>query len=318
MTHCFSLRSVMHMAWVLLTVIPTISHAQWQVRYDVCVRSPTRQYKVLVIENQKLTVDFVPHVFWTVHELQYRKTKLNQATGYTGSVFHWDGQPIGTGHRTEHHSEQLIDVTLQVDDQTYRLDKANGKPANLDFTASGQQISLIKRSTIGPMAHQARFDFDPDITGYTVTHRYEVLIPITPKRFAGYRYVFMQMMPKTISRWCYYDEDGKQTCGTMSEPDPAKPMPKNQFVFKDAVFKGIACYSPTEQMGIAYSYPKQYPGTNHYLDRAAKDSKFRGILFEKDQYQVGEKLTWQMRVLPFDATGDNWQTIGWQIIQPTW
>jgi hypothetical protein len=299
---------------LLLRVLPMPAMAQWQLGFEKSVQSPSRQYTVFSAHHEQMTIDFVPHIFWTAHELTYKGRKLNQATGFTGTVFHWDGEAIGTGHKGKKLSEVLGEVILTVDQKQVQLVSDGKLMVDPNFTTSGKHVRLLKRSVIGPMAHEAQFDLHPDGNGYTVTHSYTVLEEITPKRFAGFRYVFMQMMPKEIYLWTWFDQNGDRQSGEMSRHETLDPKAKNQFVFKNVSFKGLACYAPQWQMGVAYCYPVQYAGTNHYLDRIAKDNKFRGILFEKEHYDVGEKMTWHMRVEPFSAPVDTWQSIAWRLI----
>lgn len=304
-----------------LMVCLTTSAFAWDVRFEPRVKTygngASRNYDVLVVDGGDYVVDFVPYTFWTVHEIVYKGHKVNQSSGATGTVIHWDGEAIGTGHRGKERAEELDDVILTVDGKAHDLVVDGKRVADGEFTASGRDLSLLKRSTIGPLAHEAQFDFDPAGNCYIATHRFKVIQQITPERFKGYRYVFMQMMPKDISLWVRYGEDGSVAEGEMSRPEPGGKR-KQTFVFNQEPMKALACFSPDNGVGIAYVYPKQYAGTNHYLDRYWKDNKFRSILFEKDSYAVDEEMTWKMRVEPFTATMAAWKDAARKVVDAPW
>jgi|GEM_PF-6481069 len=304
---------------LLWSTVPVVAEeTPWHVRIEPRakqIRTYTKRYKVLEIENDTLSVDFSIRTFWTVHEIFYKGTRVNQSSGATGTVIHWDGEAIGTGHRGKKRSEELHEVMLTVDGTSHTLFADGAQKVPKDFVASGRQITLLKKSVIGPLRHEAQFDFDMAGKYYIATHRFEVIETITPERFKGYRYVFMQMMPKDMSLWRLFGSDHEPGHGEASRPDPQLDKKKQTKLFDRVPMKALACYSPTNKVGIAYVYPEKYPGVNHYLDRFWKDNKFRGILFEKDSYEVGEKFEYRMRVQPFSAAPDNWQQIATGVVE---
>lgn len=262
----------------------------------------TLKLTLLEIASPKIKVAFITDNTWCVYRIMHAERMMNSPTGGTGTVVHWDGKPVGTVHG----GEVVQDVALSVDGNTIPL-LGNQKPV-FDRKAiwSGGKIILKKTSLIGPFKHEAEFEFGADQSSYAATHRYEVVTQITPERFKGYRYVFMQMMPPEFSEWVRFGADDKAVSGQLLLPDE-KAKTRDRAIWNERV-RAVACYAPDWQAGIVYAYPELYEGLSHLVDRGRKDRKYRGILFTKDKYDVGEKLEWRMRCTVFDAAADQWRS----------
>lgn len=263
---------------------------------------PKKKIPVCNFNSGKLSVDFRTDTFWTISDILWEGKVVGQKSGGTGSVVTWDGKPVGTVHRSGDVSEKLISVDLIVDGKTIPL-VTDSKPVyKPDDKIEGNNFVLVKKSNIGPLLHEARFTLSGTSPSIQMRHDYQVTEEITPERFKGYRYAFMHMMPIAMSEWVVREVDDKITPGTLNEQD----LKKERTIWTRSI-RGVACYAPSESVGIAYLYLENYPGNSHLVCRPSKDIKFRGILFDRDTYAVGEKLSWSLSLIPFTATSDTWQ-----------
>lgn len=267
-----------------------------------------RERPTFSIDTDTVRVEFSTDTFWTITRLFYKNELMGQDSGGTGTVVHWDGKPVGTVHRDGNISEHLRNVELTVDGRSIPLAAGGTSPsgqitATLSATWSGKQIILTKRSVIGPFQHQAQFIIDSSSTTVKICHDYEALEEITPQRFSGYRYVFMHMMPLDMTEWLTVNGDATTSSGSTQSLGSGK----NQQLWQRSI-RGLACYSPTRKLGMAYAYPQSYPGESHFIYREGKDIKFRGILFDRDHYEKGEKLHWELALTPFAVNSENWQS----------
>lgn len=259
-----------------------------------------RESRIFVVDDGKLRVEFVRGTYWTIGRIFYRGFLIGSASGGTGSVVHWDGRPVGSVHRDGEVSEKLISVELTVDGKTISL-HADGQESGSVTYLEGGSVELVKKSRIGPFLHQARFTFPEGSGEVLVKNDYEAVEAVTPERFAGYRYVFMHMMPLDMTEWLSVEPDGRILSGTTKgmEPEALK-------ILWTRAIRGFASYSPAHQVGVCYSYPVVYPGVSHFGYRGGKDTKFRSILFDRDEYAAGEKLSWSITMIPFAATPNDW------------
>lgn len=259
------------------------------------------------VDNGRMRVDFFPDTFWTIGRIFIDNEMVGQDSGGTGSVVHWDGKPVGTVHREGDLSEKLLETVVIVDGKTTPLTTQSTSAAGeirVDPVSvyRGSGFVLIKKSVIGPFLHEARFTIEASSNTIRIRHHYEAMEDITPERFDGYRYVFMHMMPLDLTEWLTVNADKTITEGTLREIDANK----DREIWRRPVL-AFAAYSPWRGAGVAYAYPALYAGGNHFIYRQGKDTKFRGILFDRDHYQKGEKLDWEQRVIPFSSRPEEWR-----------
>lgn len=270
---------------------------RWTVRFD-----KWKFTERMIVASPNLTVTFIRNHAWNVSEIIYQGRNVGQASGATGTVVTWDGKPVGTGHG----GEVVHELVLAVDGRPVML-IADGQD-RYDRTAEygGAKLRLDKRSTIGPFAYEASFDFPEHGDFYATEVRFTAREKITPERFVGYRYVFMQMMPGLFTQYATVTGDGSVRRGTVEPlPDPKR----QKYVFEAESFRALVCYAPEWKTGIAHVYPRQYAGTNHLLNRGKKDIKFRAMLLA-DHYELGETAEFRMKVIPFAAEAGRWEIAG--------
>lgn len=260
------------------------------------------KFDIVEVASPAMKVDFEAQQTWCVYRIFHGPHMVGSPLGGTGSVVHWDKKPVGTVHG----GEVVHEATLRVGDSVIPLSLNGRRQFKPDATWGGDHIILQKKSTIGPFEHEAVFEFGSDPTSYLVTHSYTAIEPITAERFAGYRYVFMQMMPPEFNDWLRIDADGKLLTGRVT---PSTGGSKDRVVWTERV-QSLICFASAWNTGVVYSYPQAYEGLSHFVDRGQKDRKFRGILFTRDSYNTGDKLQWQMRVSVFDANEKNWHDVG--------
>lgn len=258
---------------------------------------------VISVSNRQLDVAFMPLHAWNISSIDYDGRKIGSPTGATGCVIHWDGKAVGTGHGDENVSA----VALHVDDMTIPLVTDGKTVYEKDRTYSGKRISLRRESAIGPFDVKVRFDFSEGENSYITRIEFTAREQVTAKRFEGYRYVFMHMMPEQMSCYAVFKADASID-GEHSGKASGKRM------FDNLPFKALACYAPDWQTGIAYIYPEAYPGGNHMIARAGKDNKFRAILFPKEEYATGENFSFTLKVTPFHAQAEDWQDVAKKIV----
>lgn len=264
----------------------------------------TYQQPVFTINNGPLRIDFFPTTFWTIGRVFYHEAMVGQPTGGTGTVVHWDGEPVGTVHRSDKGEEQLISAVLEVDGKSHDL-----LTATKDGSWSGQNMTLIKTSRIGPFLHRATFIIGDDTDTLIIRHDYRAEVEITAERFNGYCYVFMHMMPESFLDWLRLDAP---TQTLVKDTIEAGGKPKTLWT-ED--IQGIACYSPTEKLGVVYAFPEGQHGASHLVYRAGKDVKYRAILFDQDHYPVGTELSWSEILTPFQSPADTWEKVAEGILR---
>ena len=260
---------------------------------------PEAETNLLVVEDGDLQVRFADAAAWTILDAHWRGRTVAQHSGATGSVFQWETdepeqahQTLGTGHG----GEIVRQLTARVDERNVPI-VADGKlVGEADKEIDGRRVRVVKASTIGPFDHEAIFDFLPAQPGFAVTHRYLANDAMARGRFAGYRYTFMFMLPETYDRYLLANADGSTEQAAIV-PEPAMLLNRS--------FQALACYSPAERTGVAYVFPKAYPGVNHLNVRPGKDRKFRANLF-RDHYDVGDTCAFHLRVVPFAAQETDW------------
>lgn len=266
-----------------------------------------REVSTFSVDNGRLRVEFFPDTFWTIGRIFITNEMVGQDSGGTGSVVHWDGKPVGTVHREGEISEKLLETVLVVDGKSTLLaSQSASAPGKIVVDPvsvyRGSEFVLLKRSIIGPFLHEARFSIDASSNAIRIRHHYEAMEDISPERFDGYRYVFMHMMPLDLTEWLTVNADKSITEGTLQEIDATK----DRELWRRSLL-AFAAYSPGRGTGVAYAYPALYAGENHFIYRHGKDTKFRGILFDRDHYEKGEKLDWELRVIPFSSRPEAWR-----------
>lgn len=263
---------------------------------------------LLAVRSKAFRVTFNERHAWNVAEIRYKEHIVGQISGATGTVIHWDGQAMGTGHGGEV-TESLM---LSIDGRDVPV-VTDGKPAfKLTDTHSASAVMLTRRSTIGPLRVCARFEFPAGTAHYRVTQSYEVLEAITPERFAGYKYAFMHMMPESFTEWLTIKADGTTRSG--HHPPGKSTSPRDLDAELQPPLRALACYDPTSGLGIAYRFPTEYPGQNQLLHRGGEDNKFRALYFRDEGYSKGERFEFVMSVIPFEATRETWHNTAQQTL----
>ena len=290
--------------------------AGWFGSYWKPFKGTEKQVSTFSVDNGKMLVEFFPDTFWTIGRIFVGGEMVGQDSGGTGSVVHWDGKPVGTVHREGDVSEKLLEAVLVVDGKRIPLAAQSASPggkilADPAAVYRGSEIALTKRSTIGPFLHEASFSIDGVSGTIRIRHHYEALEDISPERFDGYRYVFMHMMPTDLTEWIRVNPDKTVIGGSLNEIDANK----DRELWRASV-RAFAAYSPVRSAGVAYAYPDLYAGENHFVYRHGKDTKFRGILFDRDRYQKGETLDWELRVIPFSSPPEGWRKTALELILP--
>ncbi len=264
----------------------------------------TYQQPVFAVNNGPLRIDFFPTTFWTIGRIFYHDAMVGQPTGGTGTVVHWDGEAVGTVHRSEKGQEQLISAVLEVDGKPHDL-----LTASKEDTWSGQNMTLIKTSRVGPFLHRATFILRDGADTLIIRHDYRAEVEITAERFQGYCYVFMHMMPESFLAWMRLDA---QTPSMLKDTIETGGKPKTLWT-ED--IQGLACYSPTEKLGVVYAFPEGQHGLSHLVYRSGKDVKYRAILFDQEGYPAGTELSWSELLTPFQSPADHWEKVAEGILR---
>jgi len=290
-----------HLTLALYLALALGLHAADDSRSISFERLPKKNSVLLAIRSDALSVTFNQQHAWNVAEIRFKDRIVGQISGATGTVIHWDGKAVGTGHG----GEVVESLTLTLDGREVPLVQ-NGKAAfKMTDTHSAREVVLTRHSIIGPLRVQARFEFPAGAAHYVVTQSYEVMEAITPERFAGYKYTFMHMMPLAFTHWQTFRADGTTRSGQNTATQEKKPRNPDDEI--NTPFRALACYAPEWRTGIVYAYPREYEGSNHLLHRAGEDNKFRAMLFRESGYAKGETFEFQMKVTPFEAAPESWQ-----------
>lgn len=268
-----------------------------------------RKRPVMVVDNGGMKVDFARDTFWTVRDIFYKGVMVGQASGGTGAVVHWDGKPVGTVHRDGDKQEKLLSVDLIIDGKTIPLWADGREVVTAETVYEGKDFGMVKRSLIGPFQHEAHFTWKDGTNALTATNSFEAVEDVTAERFKGYRYVFMHMMPLVMTEWMRVNPDGTVASGTVKDEKPDKA----RTVWLEPG-RGMAVYAPESQTGIAYFYPAGTVGKCEYSFRGGKDTKFRAVLFDQDQYAKGDKRAWTLTLEPFTSAPDAWMQVAAQFI----
>ena len=278
---------------------------RWRVSLDPWPEADTH---LLVVEGMDLQVRFADAAAWTILDMHWRGREVGCHSGATGSVLQWeedtpatlrpqgDGcsrrQTIGTGHG----GEVVRRVSVTVDGREIPVVAGGKLVLEAHSGLDGAAARVHKDSIIGPFDHEAVFDFPSAGPGFGVTHRYRANDAMARGHFAGYRYTFMFMMPETYDRYLVLNPDGRMEQAAIN-PEPGMLL--------ERPFQALACYSPADQTGMVYAYPKPYPGSNHINVRPGKDRKFRANLFQ-DHYEVGQTSEFTVRIIPFEEMDKQW------------
>lgn len=267
----------------------------WQVSFE---QAKNRVF--LRVRGNTFGVTFNQRHAWNVAEILFKDRLVGIPSGATGTVIHWDGKAVGTGHG----GEVVESFTLTLDGREVPLQQGDTALFKLEDTHEAREVVLSRRSLIGPLRTEVRFVFAAGAEHYTVTKRFEVMEDITPERFAGYAYTFMQMMPEDFTEWMTFRPDGT---GLSGHNAPGKnSQPRDPAAEINTPFQALACYAPEWGVGIVYAYPREYEGENHLLHRGGQDNKFRARLFRDSGYEKGEKLEFTMKVFPFESSPEGW------------
>lgn len=285
---------------LFLLLVADFGHAADGERRITFTRAAKKGTVLLSVASDTFAVTFNTRHAWNVGSITYLDHIIGLASGATGTVIHWDGKAVGTGHG----GELVESVSLLVDGREVPLVTAGKNVFTLKDEHTGKSIALTKRSTIGPLRLVGRFEFPVAGDGYVVTQSYEVMEDITPERFTGYKYTFMHMMPETFTDWQTFRADGTTHTGSNAPGKTTEPRDPDAEI--NTPFQAIACFSPEWSLGVAYVYPREYEGSNHLLHRGGEDNKFRAMLF-RDSYRAREKFEFKLRVAPFAAGVDDWK-----------
>lgn len=271
-------------------------------------RQPKKNSVLLAVRSAAFSVTFNERHAWNVAEIRYKDRIVGQSSGATGTVIHWDGQAVGTGHG----GEVVESLTLTLDGREVPLVQ-NGKSLfKMTDSHRASEVTLTRLSMIGPLRVRARFEFPAGTVHYRVTQSYEVLEAITPERFAGYKYAFMHMMPESFTEWLTIKADGTTLSG--HHPPGKSTSPRDLDAELQPPLRVLACYDPTSGLGIAYRFPTEYPGQNQLLHRGGEDNKFRALYFRDEGYSKGERFEFVMSVIPFEATRETWHNTAQQTL----
>lgn len=264
----------------------------------------------LVIENERLAVEFLQAPAWTLGEIRYEDVIVNQVSGACGAVVQWNNRCDGTGHGYEYveslrlildgEARDLLAPREAIPPHGERESRVWQHEQLIPeaLPAQGAHVQLHKVSWFGPFRHEALYDFPPARAAFTTTHRFR-FVEAFGEGWTGYRYAFMRMVPLAFHQFARWTGDAAP------QVEAVDAQRKTYFPFS-APMHALALYAPEHQVGVLITTPQEYPGDHHLLFRAGKDIKFRSILFADETYELGAEIEYTLDYIPFRAAPDAW------------
>lgn len=207
---------------------------------------------------------------------------------------------IGTGHG----GEVIRNLTMKAGEQTVPLIQDGKGLFKMGDTYSGQTVTILKESVMGPFDHVATFEFPEHTEGYLATHQFTANADMERGSFDGYMYDFMHMMPPSFCDFLVIFADGKEWEGKAER----KIDTQSHLIIEN--WKTLIGYSEELKTGVVYNYPEAYQGKNHVLVRFGKDKKFRAMHLKREGWKVGETLILKLKLTPFTAEPGEWKEKG--------
>ena len=262
------------------------------------VRMSNKQ--TLSVESTNLHVDFSRKQAWTIRNIKYMGEEIVGEHGANGCVVNAKPKKgmdpkdpwIGTGHG----KEEVTSFSVLVDNTPHELEA--GKP----FTC--KVIILRKESKMGPLGHNAQITFPESGDCIIEKHSYTVLEDLN-KGF-NFIYAFMHCNNNALDQWLALLENGKEKEGQAGKK-------KNEFSLRRDI-KGIIFYSEAMSKGVVYVYPEIYKGAdtfrNSIWDRAHDNKLYFRPEVLGNNFKVGDKFGFCLKVIPFCAQQTNWKKTG--------
>ncbi len=259
---------------------------------------------ITMVTGGNIRVDFRRSTAWTIARIVYRGVQIVGPHGSQGTVITWNKNFVGTGHGGEVVHKFIV--------------RCNGTESQITgqeaITIVGQEIAVIKESTLGPFQHKAEIIFPKN--GQYLLYRYHYQIKQSLDDF-GLMYAFMHCVENQFKDYLAILPDNSILEDRADKED-------GRFVLKrDA--KAVVYYSQDNKIGIAFVYPQVYQGaisskdfiSNMIWDRKSDNKLYFNAAIREKGYKVGDEFEYHLKVVPFTAEPDQWKSIGKKLGEET-
>jgi hypothetical protein len=251
----------------------------------------------ILVRAQDLEVRFESRSFWTLYRIDYQGTRvcMDVFGSHYGSVASVKGVGlIGSGHTENGETEQVEDLSLEVDGVREVLPKDS-------YTAD--RVSLHKRSQIRDLA------LDTTVTVQNNRIVEEVAMTAAKPVALDHLYHFMHPWVPAMSHFLAERADGQRLEGRFVDDKGFKinaPV-KWSAVFSESLGKGAVT--------AVLEVPAELPWEVRYWDMPERYRKHYFVVFSKATIEPGR--TWRYRVVtqPFAAAPETWQRLAGDVAQ---
>ena len=265
------------------------------------------------VESNSLYVDFMEEWAWTIRNIRYMEDEIVGESGAHGSVVRIntgsglkDYYYIGTSHG--HETVKNFSIFVDGKEQQY----------NSGAICSGKKVIIRKESNLGPLDHIMEITFPVSGNYIIENHSYKVVGDLN-KGF-NYLFAFMHVLNKELDQWFAELDAGKEIEGKMPNKYDGR------IAALESDIKMLILYSQSMKKGVTFVYPRIYkgadkistemkPGTTTHFGNSIVDRKNDNKFYfrpevKKMEYKAGETFEYSIKVIPFSAESDEWETLG--------
>lgn len=267
------------------------------------------------VESEALYVDFMEAWCWTIRNIRYKGDEIAGEYGAHGSVVRVD---TGTGPKdyhyygTSHGLETVKNISIFVDGKEQQITPG--------MICSGREVVVRKESNLGPFDHIMEITFPASGDHIIEKHSY-IVVEDLDKRFS-FLIALMYENSKAFDQWLAVLPNGEELEGDLRNRIPGR-------ISLGRDINSVIFYSSTMKKGAAFVYPQVYKGAdrlecemqegqiNHFgtsivdmMENVGNSKLYFRPEVKKMGYKVGNTFEYSIKVIPFSAGPDEWQTKG--------